>query len=178
MGNGYTTSNTNVYFRARKDAAIYNDKLCSREGAAELLGLSVSSLADYELGITKAVPVDKVVLMADLYKHPELKTRYCKYECPIGKKLPMATESKSIESATLKLLNILDASNVESIKSRLISLATKSEYDCGDEEQLDGLLEELDGLSMAISEIKLCSERIRKGAYDDGCKSDATTLGN
>ena len=53
---------------------MYNERLYSREGAAELLGISVSTLADYELGNTKVVPVDKVVLMADLYNAPELKT--------------------------------------------------------------------------------------------------------
>lgn len=52
--------NENVYFRARKEAAKYNERLSSREGAAELLGVSASTLADYELGNTKAVPVDKV----------------------------------------------------------------------------------------------------------------------
>lgn len=47
----------NIYFRYRKEASIYNDKLKSREGASELLGISPSSLADYELGNTKVVPV-------------------------------------------------------------------------------------------------------------------------
>ena len=63
-----------MYFQARKKAATYNERLWSREGAAELLGISVSTLADYELGNTKVVPVDKVVLMADLYNAPELIT--------------------------------------------------------------------------------------------------------
>ena len=67
MGRGPTNENTNMYFQARKKAATYNERLWSREGAAELLGISVSTLADYELGNTKVVPVDKVVLMADLY---------------------------------------------------------------------------------------------------------------
>ena len=66
MGRGSMNDNNNVYFKARKRAAIYDERLYSREGAAELLGISVSSLADYELGNTKIVPVDKVVLMADL----------------------------------------------------------------------------------------------------------------
>ena len=75
--------NQNVYFQARKKAAAYNERLWSREGAAELLGISASTLADYELGNTKVVPVDKVVLMADLYKTPELITGYCMRECPV-----------------------------------------------------------------------------------------------
>ena len=74
MGRGPMNENQNVYFQARKKAAAYNERIWSREGAAELLGISVSTLADYELGNTKVVPVDKVVLMADLYKTPELGT--------------------------------------------------------------------------------------------------------
>ena len=48
MGRGSTKGNENVYFVARKRAAMYNERLYSREGAAELLGISVSTLADYE----------------------------------------------------------------------------------------------------------------------------------
>lgn len=55
MGRGPTNENTNMYFQARKKAATYNERLWSREGAAELLGISVSTLADYELGNTKVV---------------------------------------------------------------------------------------------------------------------------
>ena len=46
MGNGSMKDNDNVYFLARKKAAAYNERLYSREGAAELLGVSVSTLAD------------------------------------------------------------------------------------------------------------------------------------
>ena len=48
MGRGPTNENTNMYFQARKKAATYNERLWSREGAAELLGISVSTLADTE----------------------------------------------------------------------------------------------------------------------------------
>lgn len=104
MGRGPTNENTNMYFQARKKAATYNERLWSREGAAELLGISVSTLADYELGNTKVVPVDKVVLMADLYNAPELITGYCMRECPVHGFLPLATEEKSLEEEYLPLL--------------------------------------------------------------------------
>lgn len=83
MGNDSMKTNENIYFKCRKEAALYDKRLFSRESAADLLGMSVSSLSDYELGITKVVPVDKVVLMADLYNAPQLKTMYCKHDCPI-----------------------------------------------------------------------------------------------
>lgn len=76
MGRDAMKAGENICFRCRKQAAKYNDRLSSREGAAELLGVSVSSLADYELGNTKVIPVDKIVLMADLYGAPELKLWY------------------------------------------------------------------------------------------------------
>ncbi len=58
MGRDAIKASENPCFRCRKEAAKCNDKLYSREGAAEMLGVSVSSLADYELGITKIIPVD------------------------------------------------------------------------------------------------------------------------
>lgn len=78
MESNCTNCNENVYFACRKKAASYNEKLNSRESAAELLGISPSTLANHELGITKSVPVDTVVMMADLYHAPELKNMYCK----------------------------------------------------------------------------------------------------
>ena len=74
MGRDAAKACENQCFRCRKEAAKYNDKLGSREGAAELLGISVSSLADYELGNTKVIPVDKVVLMADMHEKPPTPT--------------------------------------------------------------------------------------------------------
>ena len=51
MGRDAMKACENPCFRCRKEAAKYNDKLNSREGAAEMLGVSVSSLADYELSL-------------------------------------------------------------------------------------------------------------------------------
>ena len=113
MGKGPMNENNNVYFKARKKAAAYNEKLYSREGASELLGISVSTLADYELGNTKVVPVDKVVLMADLYNAPELVAGYCKKECPVHGFLPLATEEKGLQGITLRLLKSFNEESMD-----------------------------------------------------------------
>lgn len=84
MGTNPTKAADNIYCKCRKEAAKYNDKLNSREGAAELLGISASTLADYELGITKIIPADAILRMADLYNAPELRNHYCKYSCPLA----------------------------------------------------------------------------------------------
>ena len=72
------------YRECRKQAAIYNDALGSMERAAEMLGVSVNTLSNYELGVT-VPPVNIIIVMADLYRAPQLKTMYCKNECLIGR---------------------------------------------------------------------------------------------
>lgn len=163
MGCGCTKNNENVYFRARKDAAAYNEKLCSREGAAELLGVSVSTLADYELGITKFIPVDKVVLMAELYNCPELKTGYCKHECPIGKTMPLAIRVGGIEGIALRLLKEFDAEKIKDIKRDVVDVAADGVISDDEKPKLEEILKRLDELSMVISEIKLVGEKVLRG---------------
>lgn len=160
MGNGCTKENQNVYFRARKEASMVNEKLFSREGASELLGISVSTLADYELGNTKVVPVDKVVLMADLYNCPELKTGYCKNECPIGKEMPLATEVSGIEGIALRLLREFDVDKVKSMELSLIEIAADGIISDDEKPELEKILKKLDELAIVISEMKLIGEKV------------------
>lgn len=163
MGNGCMKDNKNVYFRARKEAANYNEKLFSREGAAELLGVSVSTLADYELGNTKVVPVDKVMLMADLYNCPELKTGYCKYECPIGKEMPIATKIKSLEGIVLRMIREFDSDRISAIKKGFIEIAADGIITEDEKPELEAIMKKLDELSIVISEMKLAGEKALKG---------------
>ncbi len=163
MGIGCTKDNQNVYFRARKAAAEYNERLSSREGASELLGISPSTLADYELGITKFVPVDKVVLMADLYNCPELRTGYCKNECPIGKHIPLATETGGIEGIALRLLKEFDTKQIEEMNRSLIGITADGVIAEDEKPILEGIIQRLDELSVAISELKLVGEKVLKG---------------
>lgn len=155
--------NNNIYFRARKNAAAYNERLYSRERASELLGVSVSTLADYELGSTKVVPVDKVVLMADLYNCPELKTGYCKQECPIGKAMPLATQVTGIEGIALRLIREFDPDKMKQMKNSLIEIAADGVISEDEKPELEVILKRLDELAIAISEMKLIGEKVLKG---------------
>ena len=163
MGIGGTKDNQNVYFRARKEAAEYNEALSSREKAAELLGISSSTLADYELGITKFVPVDKVVLMSDLYNRPELRTGYCKHECPIGKNFSIATRINGIEGIALRLIREFNSDKIKGIKEMLVDIAADRVISEDEKPVLKEILEQLDQLSLAISELKLAGEKALKG---------------
>ena len=156
MGRGSTKGNENVYFVARKRAAMYNERLYSREGAAELLGISVSTLADYELGNTKVVPVDKVVLMA------ELKTGYCKHECPICSYLPVATEAKGLEGIALRLMKRLDCDELNRIKKELVDITEDGIIDETEKPELKKILAFLDEVAESISELKIVGEKYLK----------------
>lgn len=160
MGNGYTKRNENVYFQARKRAAKYIPALYSREGAAELLGVSVSTLADYELGITKVVPVDKIVLMADLYNEPQLKNCYCKKECPIGKTKEIATKIESIEGVSLRLLNVTNVEKLSEIRNLIISISCDGVVDESEKVDLVEILKWLSNLEFVLSELKLLGEKV------------------
>lgn len=155
--------NQNVYFQARKSAAKYNDKLSSREGASEMLGMSPSTLADYELGNIKVVPVDKVVLMSDLYNAPELKNLYCKNECPIGRGYSIATAQRGIEGIALRLMREFEPERVDAIRKELIDIAEDGVISDDEKPRLQGILDYLDKMSEVISELKLAGEKAMGG---------------
>lgn len=152
-------SSRNIYFQARKEASKYDNRLSSRELAADLLGVAPATLADYELGNVKVVPVDKVVLMSDLYNRPELKNWYCKNECPIGKDFPLATEQKGLEGIALRLVSSFDGA--EELKKEIIDIAKDGKISRDEVEILDRITKQLDQLSETISEMKIFAEKVR-----------------
>ena len=159
MATDYMKSNENIYFRCRKEAAKYNDKLNSREGAAELLGISVSSLADYELGTTKVVPVDKVVLMADLYNAPELLNYYCKYECPIGCRMDIPTEVEPLENITLRLLDLLSPEKIQLRMNRLTQIAVDGKVSDEEKDSMEEIACYLNEVKMIVEKLRLYNEK-------------------
>ncbi len=162
MGKGPMNENNNVYFKARKKAAAYNERLYSREGAAELLGISVSTLADYELGNTKVVPVDKVVLMSDLYNAPELITGYCMRECPVHGFLPLATEEKNLQGIALRLLRGFNEDELKHMKEDLIDITEDGIISSDEVPRLKEILSKLDKMAETISEMKIAGEKYIK----------------
>ena len=130
---------------------------------AELLGISTSSLANYELGITKIVPVDIVVMMSDLYNAPELRYHYCKNECPIGKDLPMATKAASLEGITIRLLNGLDNDEINYIKKTLLAISRDGKVGSEEIPKLHKIVGSLDDLAETITELRILAEKCGGG---------------
>ena len=167
MGREARKAAGNPWYEARKKAAEYDDRLCSREGAAERLGMSVSAVADAELGLTKCMPVDKAVLMADLYNAPQLLNYYCLHECPIGCRHSISDEVVDIDRVTVKLLKGLRVDKLEEIKDSLLDIAEDGKITDDEKPELKEVLDYLDSLAKSVSELKTIGE-IALGEVDDG----------
>ena len=98
-----TKAAANMFCQARYEAAKSNERLSSREGAAEEIGIDRTRLARIELGST--IPYqEEVLLMADCYKAPELKGNYCREMCPLGKNMPKI-ENAGLDRISLRMLS-------------------------------------------------------------------------
>lgn len=160
---GYTKQGENIYFRCRKTAAVSNPAVSSREKAAELLGISTSSLANYELGVTKIVPVDIIVRMSELYNAPELKHLYCANECPIGKGQPIAVEISSIEKIALRLLKTMDDESIRAFKDSILNIALHGQPDESERVLYEAMTERIDEIMVVLSELRMLAEKTLKG---------------
>lgn len=163
MDSGYMKQGESIYFRCRKQAALSNPAVSSREKTAELLGISTSTLANYELGVTKFVPVDIIVRMAELYNAPELKHSYCVNECPIGHGQPIAVEITSIERIALRLLKTMDDDSIRSFRASLVDVALKGEPNENERIVYEALIERIDEIMVVLSELRMLAEKTLKG---------------
>lgn len=145
----------NVYFRCRKRAAEWDSRLKSREGAAELLGVSVSSVSSYELGTVKSIPVDVVVMMADLYRAPELLNHYCKIECPIGAGRDIVTERGTVEGIAVRLALALDKDDIKATTKRVLAVASDGRVSKAETVELEEVLKFLERIDKVRQEIEL-----------------------
>lgn len=157
MGQNPTKAAGNIYCQKRKEAAKFNDRLNSREGASELLGVSPSTLADYELNYTKIVPVDVVLRMSDIYGSPELLPYYCHEICPLGDRCMPDTELKPLDRAALQFLAAIRSG--DSAGNQLLNILADGKITAEEIPQLKECLEPLDQIMLTISELRL---RVKK----------------
>lgn len=167
MGRGATKAAGNVWYEARIEAAKWNDKLLSRAGAAEALNMSEDAVKDAELGLNKCMPVDKAVLMADLYNKPELRNYYCLHECPIGRTLAISDAAPGLERVTLKLFKSLRVEELENIKDRLLDIAEDGQITDDEKPDLEEILAYLDRLSKTVSELRIIGEKALGSRWRD-----------
>ena len=160
MGRCPTKAADNRYYKSRIQAAKYDDRLTSREKAGDLLGVSWSSMADYERGLTR-VPVDVLIRMAELYKDPSILNWYCCNECPICRDDLLATEVEDIRGIALRL--IVDG-DIEGIKAEIAEIAKDGVIDGEEKPRLQAAMSKLEAVGKVISELQLyCKKHLVGG---------------
>lgn len=155
MGTNPTKAADNIYCKCRKEAAKYNDRLHSREGAAELLGYSPSSLAGWELGTDRPSP-EAVMLMADLYHAPELRNHYCREVCPLGGSTP---ELKICELDRITVKAMSSLRKVSVVKDELLNITEDGIITEEEKPALDEIIKNLDELSGIAQSLKAWAEK-------------------
>ena len=156
MGAKATKAADNIFYKARIAAAKYNDKLNSREGAAEVLGYSKgSSVADWELGIS--IPTPQTILkMIDAYNAPELRNFFCREMCPLGNELK-PLELEDLDRITIRTMASL--SNAEEMKDSLLKITEDGKIDESEEPVLQKILKNLDDISVLAQSLKVWVEK-------------------
>lgn len=159
MGRKATVASGNVWYEARIEASKVNEKLRSRFGAADEAGMSEDAIKNTELGLEKQMPVEKAVILADLYNAPQLLNYFCLHECPIGKNSAVSDEAASIEMVTLKLLKGLRVSQLMGITERLVDIAEDGDITPNEAKEFRKVLDYLDSISKSISQLRTIAKK-------------------
>lgn len=141
MGRRPTKAADNPFCQARLRIAEYDERFYSKEYAAGLLHLSPGQLQDYELGITKCIPPDNILRMADIYKAPELRNLYCREMCPLGVDVPKL-ELEDLDRITVKAM--ASFRKMAETKETLLDITEKGIVSENEKPELEQVLKNLD----------------------------------
>ena len=151
MPNITAKTSSNVFYKARCEAAKHNEQLSSREGAADIMSIDRGRLYRIESSIINPYP-EEIRLMADLYNAPELENYYCTGMCPLGVNIPKA----SVETLDRISLRALDAfRKVDNAKELLVDIVADAVIHESEKPQLDKVLGTLDELEQVAQGLKI-----------------------
>lgn len=108
------TSCTNIYQIARKSAEM------TQEQAAEMLHVSVRSLADYEGGRTTPSG-DTVCSMIEIYKTPWLAYEHLRQSSEVGKRYLPSVEFVNLSQSVLRLQK--EMGDVSAMERKIVEVA-------------------------------------------------------
>lgn len=155
MANIAARTSSNVFYKARCAAAIHNEQLSSREGAADIMSIDRGRLYRIESGITNPYP-EEIHLMSDLYNAPELENYYCTSMCPLGGDIP------KVDIATLDRIAVRVLSSfrkVGKIGEQLLDIVEDGIIDESEKTDLQTILENLEELEQVIKSLKLWAKK-------------------
>jgi len=145
----------NVFYKARIEAATCNDRLSSREGAAEQIGIDRTRLARIELGSLNPYP-EEVLLMSDAYNTPEIKPYYCSEYCPLGCNNPKVV-MQDLDRISLQALSSFR--KIAGAKEILLDITEDGIISEDEKEELNELLSVLDEVTSISQKLKLWAEK-------------------
>lgn len=156
MSKKATKAADNIYYKARMEAAATNDKLNSREGASEILGIDRTRLAHIELDSVCAYP-EEILMMSEIYNTPEIENYYCSEQCPIGKHNIPNLEIVEIDRLTIGILSSLK--NVSAVKDSLIEIVADGVISEDEKPQLENILDSLEKISIEAQKLRLWAQK-------------------
>lgn len=156
MARKATKAADSMYYLARMSAAKCNDKLNSREGAAEVIGIDRTRLARIELGSLDPYP-EEVLLMSDTYNTPEICNHYCSEQCPLGKHTMIPIEVAELDRLTLQVLSSFQ--RIGHIKETLLEITADGIISEDEKPKLDEVINALDSISSNAQSLKLWAEK-------------------
>lgn len=151
MSNITANTRSNVFYKARCEAATHNEQLSSREGAADIMSIDRGRLYRIESGIANPYP-EEIHLMADLYNAPELKNYFCKNICPLGEDLPKA-EMADLDRITVRTLSAIR--KLGETKELLLDITEDGVIDESEKDDMKKVLQRLEELEQIAQNMKL-----------------------
>lgn len=145
----------NVFYEARFLAATSNDRLGSREGAAEEFGIDRTRLARIELGSMAPYP-EEVLLMADAYNAPELKNLFCRNMCPLGCDMP-ELRIEDLDRITVKAISTFR--KMAETKEILLDITEDGIISDDEKPELESVMKNLDEVSAIAQSLKVWAEK-------------------
>ena len=158
MGAKPTKAASSIYCKSRLEAAIHDDRLKSREKAAEMLGYDPSTVASWELGSSRPA-TEAVLIMADTYNAPNLCNYFCTNECPLGKDMPSIIDG-DLDRIALRALGAIK--DLKKAKENLIEITVDGIIDESERPLLEEILKTFDELSVVHNSLKVWYQKHSK----------------
>ncbi len=155
MANIAAKTSSNVFYKARYEAAKHNERLSSREGAADIMSIDRGRLYRIESGIASPYP-EEIHLMADLYNAPELENYFCTNLCPLGGDIPKA-EIAGLDRITVRMLSAFR--ELEGAKELLLDITGDGVVDGSEKADMEKIIGKLEELEAVTQSMKLWAKK-------------------
>ena len=152
MSKPATKAANSEFYLARMSATSFNDKMASREGAAEETGIDRTRLARIALGSINPYP-EEVLLMSDAYDAPQLMNFYCSRICPIGRQTVEPCKMLEFDRMMFQALGALQ--DAERISEIIVGIAKDGQVGQDEAEKMRAVMDFLKNVGIAADEMQM-----------------------